>query len=326
MKLFKKKDEISKYFFPAAIIIVGFLIAAGLYQVSNKKIPGELPPEEVAEKAINFINNVALQGQAVANLLETSEESGLYKIKIEIEGQEYESYVTKDGKFLFPQGTKITEESSNPETSEVPEGVESPKSDNPQVQLFVMSYCPYGNQAEELMVPVGELLGDKADIKLHYVIYSNYGDGGPDYCLDKEAKYCSMHGIQELNQDVREFCVQKYQKDKLWDFIKAANSSCNYQNVDSCWENVAKGIGVDVAKVKSCQKNEALDILAQELALNQKYGVRGSPTLVINDKEYQGARDSEAYKQAICSAFNSPPGECSQALDSEGGSVSGGCE
>lgn len=314
--------NITKLLVPIAIVIAAFLIAGGLYHISQCKIPGALSPDDAAEKALNFINQVALEGQATASLLDVIEESGVYKIRINIEGQEFESYVTKDAKLLLPQATKISEEETpNPSGSE---GVL--KTDIPEVELFVMSYCPYGNQAEELMMPVAELLGDKADIKLHYVIYSNYGGGGPEYCLDKEAKYCSLHGTQELNQGVRELCVQKYQEDKFWDFVKAANSDCDYQNVDSCWKGVANKTGVDIQQVENCYKNEGLRILTQEVELNEKYGISGSPQLVINGKEYRGSRSSEGYKQGICSAFNSVPKECSQALSSEGGSTSGECE
>lgn len=313
--------NINKYLIPIAIVIAGFLISQGLYYLNQDEVPGALSAEKAAEKAMNFINQVALQGQATAFLSEVSEESGLYKIKIDIEGEKYDSFVSKDGKLLFSPGTKITD-TSNTSSGES----KFSKSDVSQVQLFVMSFCPYGNQAEELMMPVAKLLGNKADIKLHYVIYSNYGDKGPNYCFDKEAKYCSIHGIQELNQGVRELCVQKYQKDKLWDFVKAINDNCNYQDVDSCWEGVARQVGVDIAKVKTCYKNEALDILAQEVELNEKYGVKGSPQLFINETEYQGSRSSEAYKQGICSAFNSAPDECSQRLSNEGGSASGACE
>ncbi len=320
--------NITKFLIPGAIIIAAILIAQGLYGINREKIPGILSQEDAVERAMNFINRVALDGQAIATLLEAIEENGLYKIRVDVEGEEYESYVTKDGKLLFPPGTEIPEEIPDSGISDSGSIKESdlPKTDIPKIELFVMSFCPYGNQAEEIMMPVAELLEDKADIKLHYVIYSNYGGGGSDYCLDKEAKYCSMHGIQELNQGVRELCVQKYQKDKFWDFVKEINSNCNYQDVDSCWEGIAKKVGVDVAKIKTCQKNEALDILANEVELNEKYGVRGSPQLIINEAEYQGSRSSEAYKQGICSAFNSQPEECSQVLSSGGGSVSGGCE
>lgn len=315
--------NIIKYLIPIAIVIAGFLISQGLYYLNKDEVPGALSPEKAAEKALVFINDVALQGQATASLLEITEESGLYKIKIDIEGEEYESFVSKDGKLLFPpeSGIEITGEEPGSSTSE-----DYPKTNIPKAELFVMSFCPYGNQAEELMIPVAYLLSDKANIELHYVIYSNYGDSGPNYCFDKEAKYCSMHGIQELNQGVRELCVQKYQPNKLWDFVKAINANCNYQDVDSCWEGIARQVGVDIAKVKTCYKNEALKILAEELELNGKYGVRGSPQLFINGTEYQDSRSSEAYKQGICSAFNSAPDECSQGLSNEGGSVSGGCE
>lgn len=316
--------DIIKFLIPAAIVIAAIIIVQGLYSINREKIPGTLSQKDAAERAMNFINRVALNGELIATLLEVVEESGLYKISIDIEGEEYDSYISKDGKLLFPQGTKISEEAL--ETPETPTLQDLPKTDIPKVELFVMSFCPYGNQAEEIMMPVAELLGDKADIKLHYVIYSNYEGGGPDYCLDEEAKYCSLHGIQELNQDARELCVQKYQKDKLWDFVKEINSNCDSEDVDSCWEGIAKKVGVDVAKIKTCQKNEALDILAQEVELNEKYGISGSPQLVINEVEYEGSRSPEAYKQGICSAFNFQPEECSQILSSGDGSVSGECD
>ena len=315
--------NITKFLIPIAIVIAALIIAQGLYYFSKEEVPGALSSEEAAQKAIDYINLVALQGQATASLLEVIKESGLYKIRLQIEDQEYESFVTKDGKLLFPPGTDISEETPEPSTLKE---TGFPKADIPQVQLFVMSFCSWGNQAEELMRPTAELLKDKANIELHYVIYSNYGGGGPDYCLDQESKYCSLHGIQELNQGVRELCVQKYQKDKFWDFVKEINGSCNYRDVDSCWEEIAKKVGVEVAQVKACQKDEALKILAQELELNQKYGITGSPQLIINEAEYQGSRSSEAYKQGICSAFNSLPEECSQVLSSESGSASGECE
>jgi glutaredoxin len=316
--------NIIKILLPLAIVVAAFMIVEGLYRISKGEVPGALSSEQAAVKAIDYINQVVLNGQAVASLLEVTEENGLYKLRLTIEGEGYEFHVTKDGKLLFPQGTEIPKEIPRALTPEEPE---FPKADVPQVQLFVMSFCPFGNQAEELMMPVTKLLKNKANIELHYVIYGrDQGYSGSDYCLDEEAKYCSMHGIQELNQGIRELCVQKYQRDKFWDFVKEINSNCNYQNVDSCWEGIAKKVGVDIAQIKTCQKDEGLRISAQELELNKKYGISGSPQIIINDIEYMGSRSSEAYKQTICSAFNSPPEECSQVLSSEGSSASGECE
>ncbi len=317
------KINFKKYIVPAICVLAVVAVAFGLYYLNESKAK-IIKPQAAADKVIKYINEKYLKGQAAAVLGTVSEDSGVYKVQFKIQEQEYTSYVSKDGKILFPAGEVILEETVSPAANT---GSDIPKKDVSQALLFVMSFCPYGNQAEELMMPVANLLKDKADIQLHYVIYSNYQGGGSTYCLDKDNKYCSMHGIQELNQDVREMCVEKYQSDKFWSFVKAVNAKCTAQNVDSCWEAVAQSAGVDTAKVKTCQKNEALTLLEQEVQLSKKYGISGSPQLVINDKEYSGERSAEGYKAAICSGFNSAPSECSQALSSDTGSApQGGCQ
>jgi hypothetical protein len=85
----------------------------------------------------------------------------------------------------------------------------------PQIDFFIMSYCPYGNQAEIAIEPVFQLLGDKVDFNPHYVVYANYGGGGTDYCMDN-GNYCSMHGIQELHQDIRKQREQVYGNRELF--------------------------------------------------------------------------------------------------------------
>ena len=315
-----KNKNITKILIPIVLILVALAAAEGLYYFTKHRVPGAISLEGASEKAMNYINGTILEGQTPAVLSGSSEESGVYAIKLEVQGEEYASYVTKDGKFLFLQGVEIPDEVQAQDT-----GI--PKQDKSKAQLFVMSYCPYGNQAEEIMADVTSLLGDKADIEVHYVIYSNYGGGGPNYCLDEEDQYCSMHGIQELNQGIRELCVQKYQKDKLWDFFKEMNTNCSSQNADTCWEGTAKNIGIDVNMVKKCERDEGLALAEEELQLNKKYGISGSPQLIINDTEYSGARTAEAYKTAICSGFNNLPEECSEALSGGGAAApTGGCE
>jgi len=197
-----------------AIVILG-LILLFVFKSPFSQQQGLLSAEEVAKKAIDYINENFLRGNAKAELVSVSDENGLYRLQLKIGDREYTSYVTKNGKLLFPEAIDLVP----------PEPKEIPKTQKPDVKLFVMSFCPFGNQAEEMLMPVVDLLKDKADIELHYIIYSNYASGYPDYCLDKENKYCSMHGIGELHQDVRELCVWKYQRDKFWDFVKEINEN-----------------------------------------------------------------------------------------------------
>jgi hypothetical protein len=59
---------------------------------------------------------------------------------------------------------------------------------------------------------------------------------------------------------------------------------------------------------------EGLTILAAEKALNDKYEISGSPTILINEKKFESAIDSQAYKDGICNGFKKQPNSCSQKL------------
>lgn len=55
------------------------------------------------------------------------------------------------------------------------------KSNRPELKFFVMSFCPYGNQIEDVLRPVFDAIGNKADIKPQYILEKITGGLG-DYC------------------------------------------------------------------------------------------------------------------------------------------------
>jgi hypothetical protein len=59
---------------------------------------------------------------------------------------------------------------------------------------------------------------------------------------------------------------------------------------------------------------------------NEKYGVQGSPTLVVNGEQIQSGRDSAGLLAAICSGFTNAPEECKKQLSSEAPSAGFGFE
>lgn len=69
---------------------------------------------------------------------------------------------------------------------------EPEKSDRPTFQYFVMSFCPYGNQIEDILRPVYDLLASKADIRPQYIFdkitdlgnYCKQRSGDPEKCGD----------------------------------------------------------------------------------------------------------------------------------------------
>lgn len=322
------KISTKKIWRTSAIILAILLIISVIFNI--RSIMPSMSAKEAGESTIDYLNKYVLQG-ATANLVSVERATNeLYNIKLEVGGNQYDSYVTTDGKLLFPQALDMEMQPEVPEQEEPEEEQaaqpETPKTDKPNVKMFVMSFCPYGQQAENGLGPALAALGTgKVEFEPHFVIYSNYGGGGPQYCIDEESKYCSMHGIQELNEDVRQLCVWKYEQEKFWDYVNGINSKCSYNNVDACWENVAEENDVDTEKVKTCFEEEALDLLEAEVQLNQEFGVRGSPSVFINDASYSGGRSPEAYKQGICSAFNTPPEECGETLSESGEAAAGSC-
>lgn len=66
----------------------------------------------------------------------------------------------------------------------------SEKTKKPTFQFFVMSFCPFGNQAEDAIKPVAELLGDAVEWKPQYIFsridnlqtYCNERSGDPTQC------------------------------------------------------------------------------------------------------------------------------------------------
>lgn len=92
-----------------ALIVLAIVVISGIiyYQKEGKQTIG-MSPQEIGEKVINFINqNVP---GATASLIDIIEESGLYKITLKMEEEEFIFYVTKDGKLFFPQAIDLTVE------------------------------------------------------------------------------------------------------------------------------------------------------------------------------------------------------------------------
>ena len=129
-------EKDNKTLIPLAII-VAILVIAGAFVFLNKKagktMGEELPADLVAEETINYINENFLSPEMPASLISVSDVGGVYKIRLKVEEMEFDSYVTKDGKFLFPEGHDMTEDL---DTQALPE-TEMPSLDKEELNEFV---------------------------------------------------------------------------------------------------------------------------------------------------------------------------------------------
>lgn len=97
----------------AAGLAVGF---GGFYFIQNQKA---LSSDEASKIAINFIDKTVKEQDASlsASLLSAAEESGVYKIHLKIQEQEYDSFISKDGKYLFSAAFNLAEQQAGQENN-----------------------------------------------------------------------------------------------------------------------------------------------------------------------------------------------------------------
>ena len=292
--------------------------------------------DAAGKKAQEYLSKHILKDGINAKLGEIKEDGAyLYAVSFQIEkdGKELEKvtlYVTKDGKRLtlgpvldMSKGPGEQQGAANKAKAQ-----NIPKKDKPEVSLFVMSGCPFGVQAEQAFAPAIKALGDTVNFTPRYILYPGFNGGGPDMCLDKDNKYCSMHGVEEAREDVRQICIWKEQNEKWWDYINKFNEKCasNFgASTTECSKQVANESGVDFAKVETCVKTQTSALLEEELKVAKEANAQGSPTIIINGSQYEGGRSPNDILTAICAGFNKKPEACNVKLDGNAPAAQGGC-
>lgn len=299
----------------AALILIVGIIGVGVWYVKfgQKKLT-DIGPEGAKIKVAEFVENNLVQPGTKIEITGATKEYDLYKISFNVGTQAVDTYITKDGTKFFPQVMDIADtekKAADSKKKEEAKNVAAPKTDVPEVDLFVMSYCPYGTQAEKGMLPVLEALGNKVKFNLKFVDYA-------------------MHDKKEIDENLRQYCIQKNQPAKLAGYLK-----CFLEKGQGTEASCMTSAGINSSQVSSCIASADTQFKITEnyndkskwnggtyppfdvdKADVEKYGVQGSPTLVINGQEVSSGRDSASILKAICGAFNNVPQECQKELSS----------
>jgi protein-disulfide isomerase len=242
--------------------------------------------EDVGDKILDFANSQTGGG---VELVEVNEKYGLYEVVLSYQGQDLPLYVTQDGKTLIQGVLPLDDEELETESTDTQtqnsQTQEVPKSDKPKVELFVMTHCPYGTQAEKGFIPVIKALGNSIDADVRFVHYF-------------------MHAPEETETPIQ-VCIREEQSDKYLDYLE-----CFLEDGDS--SRCLAEVGIDEDAMNTCiDSGKADDYYEVDSMLSEGYGVRGSPTLVINGQIVSSGRSPAAFLQTICSAFNTAPDACS---------------
>lgn len=167
--------------FLAGLAVGGVIVYTNLPRILKEEA---LPSQEVAQTAINYINEILLKGEATASLINVVEENGLYKLRLKVGDQEFDSYVSKDGKLLFPGAGIDLEEKpqAQPQTQEekstignfrVSEDEICYENEKPLVFFFGSERCPHCVWEHPIVEEVTEGFKD-------YILFHNNMDSQAD--------------------------------------------------------------------------------------------------------------------------------------------------
>ncbi len=152
----------------------------------------------------------------------------------------------------------------------------------PAVELFVMSYCPYGVQAEQELLPFFEKYGDRIDFKLRFIVGK---DEASEEKPSEQVEFTSLHGEPELIENKRQMVIAELYPDKLFDYLL-----CRADHLEEAWVNCAQEVELDVERIAQAVESEKITMqLLEEVQRTKELSVKGSPTLVIDGRIIDGS-------------------------------------
>jgi len=132
-----------------------------------------------------------------------------------------------------------------------------------RLEVFCMSLCPYGQQALKQIIGRIRNEGLKIDLKVRYI--TNFRKYGID----------SLHGDDEIDEDIRQLIIQKYHPDKFFDYLLARQSAT--------FEKAAQSSSLDV-KAISDKKEEGRRLLEEDAGKAKALGISASPTFLFEGR------------------------------------------
>lgn len=281
-------------------------------------IPGELSQTEAKDFAQTFINESLLSGGMTAEVTSIEKGSGVWNLGIKLsDGREVKSLLSLDGKLFVPEAIYVDEvkaaAAAEGDSATAP-AAEVTKSAKPVVELFVMSYCPYGTQAEKAIIPALEALDGSVDFQLKFVNYA-------------------MHGEKEVKENLLQYAISKDYPQQLIPYLKAfltaGDSAAALAEVGLSASDLAATIAATDVEFAITENLNNQDLWLKnqdgtptyphfniDSADNEKYSVRGSPTLIVNGQAVGGDRTAAGMLATICSAFETAPDACASELSS----------
>ena len=147
----------------------------------------------------------------------------------------------------------------------------------PTLELFVMSYCPFGIEAEESIIPIVKKFKDKIDFKLRFIAAEKDTVSSQDI-----TPFISLHGYPEVAENIRQLLIAQEYPDKYLDYIL-----CRGKKLNKSWEDCAEKNGIDVENIQRLfDTPEAEQLFRENIKRSEELGIKASPTIFIDGHKF----------------------------------------
>ena len=148
----------------------------------------------------------------------------------------------------------------------------------PTLELFVMSYCPFGVQAEEKIIPIVKAFGNKIDFKLQFIAQEKEAPSPQDI-----TPFTSLHGYPEVAENIRQLLIAREYPEKYLDYIL-----CRGKKLDKSWEDCAEKLGIDVERIQALfDAPEAEQLFRENIKRAAELGIKASPTILVDNHQFR---------------------------------------
>jgi len=184
------------------------------------------------------------------------------------------------------------------------------KSEQPLLQAFVVSRCPFGLQMQRIMADIIMESGETDRyLKVRYI-------GSVD---EKNNTIRAMHGEVEAQENLLQICIREEQPERYWDYLRC------YMKEGKTAECLTSA-QIDVNELNACTNTSSrgLAYAREDFELAGEFKITGSPTMLMNNEIVKesnfatnttNARSPQAVKELLCCGFIKEPSFCSMRLN-----------
>ncbi|MFC1888909.1 hypothetical protein ACFL4G_04045 [Thermodesulfobacteriota bacterium] len=203
-------------------------------------------------------------------------------------------------------------------------------SDSLDVELFILSRCPYGAKMIGTIEEIKRFFGNTIEFRLHYVAElsreaeppaEQTADSGlliQDQILQSltgpsyEADFCESGALEEtdiqgrfdLDENIRQATMAEYYPDQFFDyfFCRAADEG------EFRWEPCALASSIDPELILlGIESGHGEELYYANINRSRAFNITRSPTLMIAGEVYTGRVDFTSIARKICSRMTDSP-------------------